>query len=385
MRRRYNTANCLELLIPTHFRAEKRCCLDYADYVAACESVLPILQQFQRTDQQAGIIGAFIDALIRAVLPDEVTARSDFHFSPERQALHYGISGMQDVALVEESSQTYVRLTQKGREHLQDPLPVWSGICAVNLEEDHAAVLRALNRLSIMRTDAGAFVLQEVDHTQLLSELQWSDDDFFRAYNAVHELDRIGLLWQLGAMGKRIDARSNYVGAVWDLRRGETIEAKFLDKLSTEWETTSVEFKSELHLEKENEKAEFVKDVLGLATTQASGRRWFIIGFNDKTRLPTLPPGADITQNRIEQILSVYTKPQVQVRYEVVVYRGHQVGKLEVFRNPLHLPYRVAKAVGGSKHIDEEDMFVRHGSQTEHPTPSELQAILGEADRMRPQ
>src|SRR5262249_23266500 len=82
IRRRYNTANSLELLIPTHFRAEKRCCLDYEDYVATCESVLPILQQFQRSDQQAGIIGVFIDALIRAVLPD---ISADIQLSRDRR------------------------------------------------------------------------------------------------------------------------------------------------------------------------------------------------------------------------------------------------------------------------------------------------------------
>jgi hypothetical protein len=38
------------------------------------------------------------------------------------------------------------------------------------------------------------------------------------------------------------------------------------------------------------EKAEFVKDVIGLANTKPSGRRWMIIGFDDKARKYYGPP-----------------------------------------------------------------------------------------------
>jgi hypothetical protein len=193
----------------------------------------------------------------------------------------------------------------------------------------------------------------------------------------------MGMLWELGAAGRQINARSTYLGAIWDLRQGETLEAAFIDQLLADGETTSVEWKREVHLDKADEKAEFVKDVLGLATTQVTGRRWLIIGIDDKTQAFHAPPGADITQNRIEQILSVYTTPQVQVRYTVVEYRGNQIGKLEVFRDRTHLPYRVAKLVGDKKRIAVGESFVRHGSQTEHPTPAELQAIEEEAQRAR--
>jgi hypothetical protein len=88
----------------------------------------------------------------------------------------------------------------------------------------------------------------------------------------------------------------------------------------------------------------------------------------------------------LEHILSDYTSPQVQVRYDVVIYRGNQVGKLEVFRNRTDLPYRVAKSIGDKKdkrHIEEGTIYVRHGSQTEQPTEAERAALQDEGDRAR--
>lgn len=62
-----------------------------------------------------------------------------------------------------------------------------------------------------------------------------------------------------------------------------TLEAREIDDLVEEWETTSVEFKQELETRTKDQKAEFVKDVLGLVNTKASGERWLIVGFEDET------------------------------------------------------------------------------------------------------
>ncbi len=355
------------------------------DFIAWCENLLALTQEKMHTDQQTSIIGVSVEELIKVSLSPLVAQRPDLRGSGERATAHYVIQEMKSLGLLDGPHQTYVRLTQQGREHLRDPLPLWTAICGLSLEDDHAVVLRTVNQLSIVQTSEGAFLLKDVIHDHLLAELGWSDADFDRLYAAVAELERMGLLWESPIIGRHIQARSTYSGAMWDMRQGETLEATFIDRLLAEGETTSVDFKRELHLDKDNEKAEFVKDVLGLATTQASGRRWLIIGVDDKSHAFYAPPNPDITQNRIEQILHVYTSPQVQVHYEVVTYRGNQVGRLEIFRDRTHLPYRVAQSLGGKKRIEEGDIFVRHGSQTEHPTPAELLAIEEEAERARAQ
>src|SRR5205823_1428520 len=146
-------------------------------------------------------------------------------------------------------------------------------------------------------------------------------------YPVSEDLESRGLVHRRAGAGHHLDLKSTYRGLVWEFRRGFTVEAQFIDALVAEWETTSVDFKRELHLDTADQKAEFVKDVLGLANTQASGHRWLIIGFDDKTRAFHAPPDPKLSQDRMEQILAPLTAPMVNIRYEVVDYRGGQVGK----------------------------------------------------------
>jgi hypothetical protein len=188
-------------------------------------------------------------------------------------------------------------------------------------------------------------------------------------------------------MGNTYVVHSTYHGLAWETRRGYTLDSRQIDDLVAEWETTSVDFKRELYTNTADQKAEFVKDVLGLANTKASGRRWMIIGFDDKMRAYFGPPDPKIKQDHLEQLLALYTKPVVRIRYEVVDYRRGKVGRLEVLRDPTDLPYRVARAVGskgtGGKRIEIDQIFVRHGSQTEQPSLDELQALHEEANNAR--
>lgn len=126
-----------------------------------------------------------------------------------------------------------------------------------------------------------------------------------------------------------------------------------------------------------------MKDVIGLANTQASGRRWLIIGFDDRTRSYHSPPDPSVTQNRIEQVLAQCVAPSLSVRYEVFGYRGGTVARLEVLHDAKKLPYAAAKSIGDKKRIIEKQIFVRHGSQTEPPTEAELVAIQEEAERAK--
>jgi hypothetical protein len=164
------------------------------------------------------------------------------------------------------------------------------------------------------------------------------------------------------------------------------LESQFIDDLVAEWETTSVDFKRELSLDTMDQKAEFVKDILSLVNTKASGRRWLIIGFDDRSRAYFGPPDSRIAQDRIEQLIARYIEPSVDVRYEVVDYRAGRVGKLEVVRDPKKLPYRVKEQMNRGDRkapLMPGDLFVRHGSQVEKPTDAELLALQEEGDHAR--
>src|SRR5260370_26573148 len=110
-----------------------------------------------------------------------------------------------------------------------------------------------------------------------------------------------------------MELSATYRGLVWETKRDFTIESKFIDDLVVEWETTSVEFKRDLYTDSAGQIAEFAKDVLSLATTKASGRRWMIIGFDDDTHGYDGPPNPKLTQNHLEHLLQQYTKPMVEV------------------------------------------------------------------------
>ena len=146
-------------------------------------------------------------------------------------------------------------------------------------------------------------------------------------------------------------------------------------------------FKSRLSLVTKSQKAEFAQDVIGLANTKSSGKRYLIAGFDDKTKKYSAPPDKEITQDKIEAILSDLTDPVVTVCYKVVDYRLGKFGKLTVIRKSSDLPYKAAKDV----YIDEKrnlglkkgKIYVRHGSHTELPTDTELERLIDEGERVR--
>ena len=183
------------------------------------------------------------------------------------------------------------------------------------------------------------------------------------------ELEDLGLISCNSSLGRNLQCYSTYRGLVWESRRGFTLESRFIDDLVAEWETTSVDFKRELSLDTMDQKAEFIKDILSLVNTKASGRRWLIIGFHDTKHTYFDPTDPGISQNRIEQILARYIKPYIDVHYEVVECRVGRVGKLEVMRDPKKLPYRVKEQMNRERKppLMRGELFVRHDSQVEKP------------------
>jgi hypothetical protein len=283
------------------------------------------------------------------------------------------------MGLVEERHHRFYKPTSAGEQVAGDKTALWQVFCDVSLKPDQEQILRAVNRLSPKSADDHAWV-EWVERDVLLQELGWSDEDSVDLLWAVSkELEEHQFVRSSRRMGMAINLEATYRGLVWEHRRGITLESKAIDELVAEWETTSVDFKREVHTDTADEKAELIKDVIALANTQASGQRWLIIGFEDKLRKYHCAPDPKITQEHLEQLISQYTDPVVGIRFQVVAYRDGAVGKLEVLRDPRKLPYRVARSVGDKKRIEHGDIFVRHGSLSERPTPTELQAIEEEA------
>lgn len=149
-----------------------------------------------------------------------------------------------------------------------------------------------------------------------------------------------------------------------------------------EWETTNTDFKEQLRLGRDGEKAEAVRDVLAMANTQTRGRRLVIIGINDVTRAFSMSVDESITQNRLEQILNAQAAPMPRITYTRVPWGSGTLGVIEVHRQAEELPY-LPSIRARIRHLNPGVVYVRHGSQTEPATDAESAAIVAEGERAR--
>lgn len=263
---------------------------------------------------------------------------------------------------------------------------VWPSFFETFLEDEQREYLNALVHIAEEQHEDIADV-QWTTATQVFKALGWSTSeraDHSRALAIVNILSEAGMVRTQLTTGSidAVRAVPTYRGVVFATQQVATEWQQRLADMAAEWETTTVEYKREVKLGSAAQKGEFVKDMLGLATTKASGRdRFLVIGFDNDSHDFTQSVDAGITQDRIEQILHQYIEPMVDVRYFTVPMRGGgEAGVIEVRREAVKIPYRVRRDIGK---LDAGNIFVRHGSQTEPPTELELEALVAEGERAR--
>jgi Putative DNA-binding domain len=379
--------------------------MKYIDWV---EKLLTVFGEESGRDQNVRERGLYETTLEKLVWGEN-------HEAIKASAKAEGLSDVVDDAvfdlkklgLIKELTMPFFKLNRNGLIAADNLFSLWEFVCSIELQPDYKQTLSIVNSLSQVREDEendNFAWTRDVSMNKILGE--WS-----RIQDNITEDEVAEMLRSLKARslvffedGYYIEeVKATYAGLAWEQRRDKIQGVKELKKLVAEWETTSVDFKRELYLDTPGEKAEFVKDVLGLANTQASGRRWLIVGFDDSTRdvyipaAPPVPPAKNdwhkkLTQDRIEQILSNYIKPSLDVRYNLIDYKNGKVGVLEILRDPKKLPYTVSQDLGnpnapGSKkerrRIEAGQTFVRHGSHSVEPDADELQDLHDEADRAK--
>jgi hypothetical protein len=353
------------------------------DFIDWCSLVLNRFIDASQSDPQAWHVGVGLSAI------SEHFFQKSFHSLGDNfqiQAIDDAVRELQNIGFIAIKNKhifTY-EVTQFGIEAAEDLIPVWESICSRKLNSVQESVLKAANSLSEKPGTHFAWL----EYPKIAVTLSLVGGDKNQLWSVAKSLeDKLGFLSAHRAMGSDLGFRSTYRGLVWTSRRGITFESKRIDALVKTWETTSVDFKRELFLDTASQKAEFVKDILGLANTQSSPPRLLIIGFDNKTRNYYSSPDPRITQDRIEHILRDLTSPMVIVRYEQIEYRSGTIGQIAVIREAEKLPYRVRDGYGfmgkGGSRIEKDQIFVRHGTHTEEPTPEELKSIIAEGDRAR--
>jgi hypothetical protein len=247
-------------------------------------------------------------------------------------------------------------------------------VFAIYLDDEQEAFLRQATALSEER-QAGYARVEWVPWQKVFDALGWRTSDNAPAYDITARLDEEGCLERMAALGGRIEVYPTYAGIVRATEQAQTELQELVADLLPEWETTNVEFKRHVDLATKADKAKFIRDILALATTKVTGERFLIVGFDDKTHQFIRSVDPSITQNRLEQILNAYAAPAPQIRYHRVTWDQGEIGIIKVLRDPTRVPYRVNATLA---HISKGDVYVRHGSQVEPPTPAELTALQAE-------
>lgn len=219
-----------------------------------------------------------------------------------------------------------------------------------------------------------------VELKEVLQEMASADASQGAAISIAHRLQGDHCIAEPLLTNAWCKVRPSYVGAVIATQREISEHETLVRQLAEEWETTSVEFKELLQLDADRQKAEFCKDVLALANTIVSSRRFLVIGFSNRTRLFTTVVDPKVDLHRIESILSEYCTPVPEIKYTVIELPEGKAGLVEVVSDRARLPYRLARDIANLK---AGTVFVRHNTLTAVCEGEELEYLEEEGRRVR--
>lgn len=363
------------------------------DFVQWCGEFLRAMLERQEHSETGASIGVRADVIGPALLG------ADWDKPPRSSALTQALRDLKAAGVVEQNPQLtqYLKIPRAQRDLALNQRSLWVEACTRSLSEEEATLLRVLNRHS-ERTQPDFAYLEPIPYEEIYSELGWES-----GYEAEQEInDLVRNLEQLGfALFQRVPsiadlaARPTYLGLVWEHRRAVTVSSTEIDDLVAEGETSTVDLKRQLGVDTASEKAELVKDVIALANTKATGRRYMVIGFTNEGDYYQPDDSVEraerdrlfvaLNEERLQQIITEYTSPAIQVRYTKTEYHLGPVGMLEVLRDVTQLPYVVRKSVGdkNGKRVEEGQIFVRDGTVTRKARPEEIEQMKADAERAK--
>jgi hypothetical protein len=341
----------------------------YVDWV---EDVLKATVRAKTTGNRALVVGA-----------REIAAQIGLDVEQTWGAVYEALADLEKLGLVNVESQYQIDITQEARKITVASLrTAWPGLQEVWLDEDQLAFLRAVCELSETRYEDYA-ELQWTHAYNAFERVGWERDDD-RIAGLVYALRDAGLLATRLTMGGGWNIAATYASIVRAMESETSELVELVRRLIPDWETTNVEFKRELHLDKADERAEFVRDIMALANTQVTGDRFMVVGFGPRSHDFETDIDPRITGDRIEDILDRYTKPTVTLRYRPFDWlTSGRAAVLEIHRDRAKVPYRVMGAIGKERRIEHGQVYVRHGSHVVLASDDEISDLEAEAARGR--
>lgn len=294
------------------------------------------------------------------------------------EAVYQATTDLMAIGLVESADNLFIRLTQLGRQAIAEGLrSAWPDITARFLETDQETFLAKAIELGERQREDFAF-MEHVDSQDIFDDLGWGDGTH-RADGLARPLESSGFVDVL-ATSAYIKVRPTYFGTVRGSEAEDAAARALLDGVLSEGETANAEVKLRVDLDSDEGKAKFIRECLALVTTRLSGRRFLVIGYDDRTLQFTESVDPKVTKERIEQILHAYTDPAPEARFWRLSVSGGDAVLVELVRDPARVPYRVKKEIGP---LAVGDVRVRHGTASEEPTPRELEDLVAEGRRAR--
>jgi hypothetical protein len=301
------------------------------------------------------------------------------------EQLHDALRDLERMGLVDATSLWNVTISQEARKIRVTSLrTAWTHIHDVWLEPRQEAFLAKLCEMSERRDEHWAH-LEPVQGDGVL-EAMGETPSRGESVPLIVALSDLGLVDKSHLTLGSFPTFPTYAGLVRATEKVATEGQTLVLRLLEDWETTNVDFKRELHLGTKDEKAEFVRDVLALANTQVTGDRYLVTGFDPRTRDFTTTVDPRVTQDTIENILNEFTKPSATVLYKTFAWTdgSGEVGLLEVRRDRARVPYRVSRRLAGEhKVIEDNQVFVRHGSHVATASDEEIADLEAEDMRAR--
>lgn len=133
-------------------------------------------------------------------------------------------------------------------------------------------------------------------------------------------------------------------------------------------EGPKLDFKQSLSLETDGEKKELVKDVIAIANSRG-GRGYIIFGVEDKTKRIVGIKDENISEEKIQQIISSRCDPPVSIKFEIVEYNGKKLGVLTIYKSSLRPHQMVQNGV----------FYIRRGSTTDVARREEIASMFEES------
>jgi predicted HTH transcriptional regulator len=164
----------------------------------------------------------------------------------------------------------------------------------------------------------------------------------------------------------------------------QELEALLKDLIAHGTEAAKADYKAELMLDTQDQKAEFLKDVSAIANTASdvyADHGFLIYGVSGKaiTGVTTTERNTDKLQNTIEQLVKTYLSPMIQL-YVIGFTEGagEAWGTIVVTPNN-NKPYRFVKDMqcqDPKRSRRRGEWFVRRGATTDPGLPEDLTVIM---------